>query len=111
MSPEGNKVYKFFSSGMEFGFRLGVRNHIHFFLQRHEGYSQYGGEVLGRPAHAWSVQDFIKELGTASRSAPGKVDMLIGHVRQWMRYDFETHALRAEFSENGQLWKITLLSV
>lgn len=109
--PEGKtKFYKFIKSGLEFGFRSGKLNHIHFFVQRHEGYSEYKTDVLGRIAQTWSVQDVIAELGPPCKEAPGRVDMLIGYVQQWLKYEFKTHSLRMEFSEDGRLWKATLIS-
>ncbi|MFY4260660.1 hypothetical protein ACOTCG_23930 [Achromobacter xylosoxidans] len=104
------KYFKFIKSGIELGFRLGKLNHIHFFVQRHEGYSAYKEELLGRRAQAWRVQDVVAALGPASEEAEGRVDMLIGYVRHWLKYDFNAYALRMEFSEDGRLWKATLIS-
>ncbi|QOQ74332.1 hypothetical protein IMF22_23045 [Pseudomonas poae] len=104
------RYYKFFKSGMEFGFCSGKLNHIHFFVQGHEGYSACKADVLNRKAQAWNAQDIICELGPADNSAPGRLDMLIGYVQQWFKYDFETYALRLEFSEGGEMWKATLIS-
>ena len=109
--PEGEtKFYKFINSGLEFGFRSGKLNHIHFFVQCHEGYSEYTKDVLGRVAQVWSAQDIVNQLGPASTEAPGRVDMLIGYVQQWLKYEFETYDLRMEFSESGRLWKVTLMA-
>ncbi|MHC8393469.1 hypothetical protein ACYZT8_07360 [Pseudomonas sp. LB3P93] len=109
--PEGKtRFYKFINSGLEFGFRSGKLNHIHFFVQRHEGYSEYRRDVLGRAAQVWSARDIVNQLGPASTEAPGRVDMLIGYVQQWLKYEFETYALRMEFSESGRLWKVTLMA-
>jgi len=108
--PEGKtRFYKFFKSGIEIGFRLGKLNHIHFFIQCHEGYSAYKSDVFGRTAKTWSVQDVIAELGPPTKEVPGKVDPLIDNVKQWLKYDLETYTLRMEFSENGRLWKATLM--
>ncbi|MDU9026233.1 hypothetical protein [Pseudomonas corrugata] len=109
--PEGKtRFYKFTKSGIEIGFRSEKLNHIHFFVQPHEGYLVYTGDVLGRIAQAWHVQDVIAELGSPSKEAPGRVDVLIGYVQQWLKYEFKTYALRMEFSEGGRLWKATLIS-
>lgn len=109
--PEGKTTfYKFVNSGLELGFRSGKLNHIHFFVQRHEGYLAFKGDVLGRQAQAWRVQNVIAELGAPSKEEPGRVDLIFGHVQHWLKYEFETHALRMEFSENGDLWKATLIS-
>ncbi len=109
--PEGRtEYYKFIKSGVEFRFRLGKLNHIHFFVQPHEGYSAYKADLLGRLAKAWSVQVVIAELGLPDEDVPSRVDMLIGHIPRWLRYNFEKHALRMEFTEDGRLWKATLIS-
>jgi hypothetical protein len=109
--PEGKtKFYKFINSGLELGFRSGKLNHIHFFLQCHEGYSAYKRDVLGRIAQTWRIQDLIAELGPPTKEAQGKVDMLIGYIQPWLKYEYETYALRIEISEDGRLWKLTLMS-
>ncbi|ROM93278.1 hypothetical protein [Pseudomonas brassicacearum] len=104
------KFYKFYESGLEFGFRSGKLNHVHFFVQDHEGYSAYRGDMLGRVAQVWNCKEVVRELGIASRAGEGRVDMLIGYVHQWMRYEYGEYALRMEFSQNGDLWKATLIS-
>ena len=109
--PEGKtKFFKFIKSGLELGFRSGKLNHIHFFVQRHKGYSAYKADVLGRTAQTWRVQDIIAELGPPTKEVPGKADMLLGYIRSWLKYEFQPYALRMEFSEDGRLWKVTLMS-
>lgn len=103
--------YKFVKSGLEFGFRSGKLNHIHFFVQPHEGYSAYSADVLDRVAQTWVVQDVVSELGPADKGGPAKIDMLIGQIQQWCKYEQPTHDLRMEFSEDGRLWKVTLISL
>jgi hypothetical protein len=108
--PAGKtRFYKFIGSGLEFGFRSGKLNHIHFFVQCHEGYSAYKGEVLGRAAKAWNSQEVLKELGPASKRGGGRQDMLVGFVHQWVKYELGTYALRMEFSKDSELWKVTLM--
>ncbi|WP_233237921.1 hypothetical protein [Bordetella sp. LUAb4] len=109
--PEGKtKFYIFAKSGLEFGFRSGRLNHIHFFVQRHEGYSAYKADVLDRQAQTWRIQDVIAALGPPDYEVPSKFDTLIGYVQHWIKYEFKTHSLRMEFSEDGCLWKATLIS-
>jgi len=106
--PDGKAVfYKFVKSGLEFGFRSGKLNHIHFFVQPHDGYSAYSADVLDRVAQAWVMQDVVSELGPANKGGPAKVDMLIGQIQQWCKYELPTHDLRMEFSGDGRLWKVT----
>lgn len=104
------KYYKFIKSGIELGFRAGQLNHIHFFVQEDEGYSPYNEYVLDRAAHAWTAKNVTQVLGAADAGASAKVDMLIGKVRQWCKYQFSTYDLRMEFSEDGKLWKVTLIA-
>lgn len=109
--PQGKtKFYKFIMSGLEFGFRADKLNHIHFFVQNHEGYSAYKGDILGRMAQAWSNQEIVKVLGLASRCGEGRHDMLIGYLHQWMKYECGAYAMRMEFAKDGCLWKATLMS-
>ncbi len=109
--PDGKTVfYKFIKSGLEFGFRSGKLNHIHFFVQPHEGYSAYSSDVLDRAAQVWTVEEVVRELGSADKSGQARVDMLIGQIQQWCKYEFPTHGLRMEFSEDGCLWKVTLVA-
>ncbi|MCE6982163.1 hypothetical protein EI534_33420, partial [Pseudomonas frederiksbergensis] len=74
------------------------------------GYSAYKADVLGRTAQTWRVQDIIAELGPPTKEVPGKADMLLGYIRSWLKYEFQPYALRMEFSEDGRLWKVTLMS-
>lgn len=104
------RFYKFIKTGIEFGFRVGKLNHIHFFIQDHEGYAAYKGDVIDRIGKLWNVQTALEELGPADKAAPGRVDMLIGYIQQWLKYELKTHAVRMEFSKSGDLWKVTLIS-
>lgn len=109
--PTGKtKFYKFFESGLEFGFRAEKLNHIHFFVQAHEGYSAYRGDMLGRVAQTWSEQEVLQELGPADKGGQGRFDILIGYVHPWVKYEFGMYAMRMEFSQDGNLWKATLMS-
>lgn len=42
------RFYKFLKTGLEFGFRLEKLNHVHFFVQSHEGCSAYNGDIFGK---------------------------------------------------------------
>lgn len=108
--PQGRTLfYKFTVSGLEFGFRSGRLNHIHIFVQGHEGYSAYRADILDRGAQIWDRDALVKHLGPPQDEAPGKLDALIGHTHGWARYEFATYDLRMEFSDDGRLWKATLM--
>jgi hypothetical protein len=103
------KFYKFLKTGLEFGFRLEKQNHVHLFVQSHEGYSPYNGAVFGKIAHAWSYQTIVDQFGCPSKEGGGKVDMLIGYVQPWVSYDFDQYNFRLEFTADGGVWKVTLI--
>ncbi|NWB97035.1 hypothetical protein HX882_14140 [Pseudomonas gingeri] len=102
--------YQFFKTGLELGFRGGL-SHVHFFVQAHEGYSTYFGDILGRAATAWHRSEVVSVLGPAQQSGGDKQNMLIGYVRPWCKYIFEEYAVRFEFSQDQRVWKVTLMSI
>jgi hypothetical protein len=102
-------AYKFIASGLEFGFRAQRLNHIHVFVTSHEGYSAYEADMLGQPAQVWNRDQIIRHLGPAQDEAPSRSDALIGHTKAWVIYEFDTFDLRIEFSDDGHLWKATLM--
>ncbi|BCA63117.1 hypothetical protein HMP09_2351 [Sphingomonas sp. HMP9] len=64
--PQGRTLfYKFIVSGLEFGFRAKMLNHIHIFVQGHEGYSAYRADMLNRSAQAWNREEIIRHFGPA----------------------------------------------
>jgi hypothetical protein len=102
------RFYKFFRTGLEFGFRLEKLNHVHFFVQSHEGYSAYTGDIFGKEAQAWNYQQIINQFGQPRKEGGGKVDMLIGYVQPWVIHDFDQYSFRVEFTADGGVWKVTL---
>lgn len=108
--PQGRtQFYKFVVSGFEFGFRAEVLNHIHVFVQGNEGYSAYKADMLDRSAQAWKRDEIIRHHGPAQNEAASNSDSLIGHTQAWVRYEFDKYDLRMEFSDDGHLWKATLM--
>ncbi|MGC5796111.1 hypothetical protein [Sphingomonas sp. NFX23] len=108
--PQGRTLFcKFIGSGLEFGFRAETLSHVHVFVQSHEGYSAYDADMLDQSAQALNRYEIIKHLGPAQDEAPGRSDALIGHTHGWARYAFDTYDLRMEFSDDGRLWKATLM--
>ncbi|WP_090209964.1 hypothetical protein [Pseudomonas asplenii] len=102
--------YKFFSSGIEVGFRGGVLIGIHVFVSQHEGYSAYKGEILGRAAESWRKSDFDREFGPAIKTGGGRQDMLIGYIRPWSKYSLGKYAVHVEFSSDHSIWKATVMN-
>ncbi len=108
-SAGATEYYKFINSGIEIGFRGEVLNHLHFYIQEHEGYGAYRGELFGVPFQDVSEADILRNLGGQDAQGGGRMDMLIGYVYRWIRYDRRVFALRAEFLENGKLRKLSLI--
>jgi hypothetical protein len=103
------RFYKFMKLGLEFGFRAEKLNHVHFFVQKHEGYSAYRGEMLSQSAQKWTDRKTSDELGPATKRVEGKKDPLIGYISPWMKYSYNGYDLRLEFDGFGGLWKVTLM--
>lgn len=103
------RFYKFLKTGLEFGFRLEKLNHVHFFVQSHEGCSAYNGDIFGKKAQAWNHQEIVNQFGHPRKEGGGKVDILIGYVQPWVIYDFDHYSFRVEFTADGGVWKATLI--
>jgi len=110
-APGQTSSYRFFTSGVEVGFRNGKLNHIHFFMQAHEGYSPFYGDLLGLPAQHWSKIQIVNRLGEWKSSGGGKVRPLIGYVHPWIKYELGSVALRLEFAGDESLWLVSLIEV
>ncbi|QCX52222.1 hypothetical protein [Ralstonia pseudosolanacearum] len=108
--PAGEtEYYKFVNSGVEIGFRGGVLNHLHLYVQEHEGYGEYKGELFGMSPQEVSEADMLRKLGGQDAQGGGRMDMLIGYIYKWIRYERKEFALRAEFSEDKKLRKFLLI--
>lgn len=103
------KYFKFTHSGLEVGFRLGRLNHIHFFVQAHEGYLAYQGDILDHSAQFWCYKKTLDVLGGAHKEGVGGVSQLVGYINPWVRYEFGHYAVRMEFSQDGSLWSASLM--
>lgn len=109
--PLGKTVFHEFTTlGLEFGFRSGRLNHIHFFVQNHEGYTAYQGNIFDQLAQKWNYKKCSAKLGAAVRGAEGKKDVLLENINKWRIYAFEGYMVRMEFSPDGNLWKATLMA-
>lgn len=108
--PECRTLYhKYLKSGLELGFRSQKLNQIHLFVQRHEGYTPFRGDILDQPACEWTRDDLVETLGPPDSQGGDKMDGLLGYIRPWVRYKKFGSALHAEFSQDGRLWKFTLM--
>ncbi|WP_045739278.1 hypothetical protein [Xanthomonas sp. MUS 060] len=108
--PEGRtRFYKFLNSGVELGIRSEKLNHIHFFIQSHEGFLPYSGQVFDINVKGCNYQGILKEFGRPKDFGGGRQDPLIGYVNKWISYDFDQFGMHMEFSLDDKLWKVTLL--
>lgn len=103
------KYFKFFQSGIEIGFRQDMLNHIHFYFNEQDGYSPFSGSLLMGIDSDRSREMVIKMLGEPSSSGGGKMDMLIGYINQWIKYELPEYSLHLQFSQNGLICRATLL--
>ncbi|CRI58444.1 hypothetical protein DMX05_12915 [Pseudomonas soli] len=107
--PDGRTLYhKYLNSGLELGFRAHRLNHIHIYVQSHEGYAPYQGSILDQNAQGWRRDALLQTLGPPDSQGGGKMDGLLGFIRPWVRYEGAGPVLRAEFSQDGRLWKCSL---
>ncbi|MDA8480880.1 hypothetical protein NNO04_19535 [Citrobacter sp. Awk 4] len=110
--PVGHTKYvKYPNSGLEIGFRKGVVSHVHFYFDRYEGYGVFKGKLLSGIGSGWSEKSVIQELGPPSFSGEGKMDMLLGYINKWAKYEQEGYALHLQYDQNDQLCRSTLMYV
>jgi hypothetical protein len=105
------KHYKYLHSGLEIGFRKNVLNHIHFYFDGYEGYSAFKGELLSGVSPGWSEEAVVKKLGKPTASGGGKVDMLLGYINRWIKYEKEVYALHLQFDQSNQLCRASLMLI
>lgn len=105
------KYYKYIHSGLEIGFRQGLLNHVHFYFDKYDGYSNFQGKLLFGVSSGWSEKSIVQVLGEPTASGGGKVDMLLGHINRWIKYEKENYALHMQFDQNNQLCRASLILV
>lgn len=105
------KHYKYMHSGLEIGFRQNVLNHIHFYFDRYEGYSAFKGTLLFGVSSGWSEEAVVQKLGTPTASGGGNVDILLGYINRWIKYEKEVYALHLQFNRSNQLCRASLMLI
>ncbi|MDN2710572.1 hypothetical protein O0880_14190 [Janthinobacterium sp. SUN118] len=101
------RYYQFRKSGVEFGFRGGSLNHIHFYFLGNEEYSAYKGYLddLGSE----SDENFVFEkLGCPLEFGAARKDLLLGEIRKWVRYDKDSFAIHIEFSNDNHIAQMSI---
>jgi hypothetical protein len=105
------RFHKFIQSGVEIGFRQNRLNHLHLYVQEHEGYKSYTGPLEKPVLVSWGEDLVRREFGEPSKSGGGMQNPLLGYRNIWLRYDKGRHAIRYEFSKGNSLKKISLILV
>ncbi|MBE8598165.1 hypothetical protein IQ209_17115 [Xenorhabdus sp. BG5] len=102
--PVGQTTYySFVHSGIEIGFRQGVLNHIHFYFDGNEDYACFTGCLLSNISEGWSVEKVVQVLGEPLMKGGGKMDMLLGFINSWIKYEYQKYALHLQFNQDGLL--------
>ncbi len=99
--------YSFFNSGVLLLLEDDLVNQISLYMQADEGFSVYTGE-LPLPANSCE-SEIIQLLGVPSATGGGKMDMLLGYLNRWIKYQTESHILHLQFNQNDQLCRVTLM--
>ncbi|GAB2933826.1 hypothetical protein [Hafnia psychrotolerans] len=104
------KHYKYIHSGLEIGFRNDLLNHIHFYFDGSEGYGIFNGQLLCGVSSGQSEKSVTEALGKPVSSGGGKMDMLLGYINRWVRYELKGYALHLQFDQIDQLCRASLIS-
>ena len=99
--------YSFLHSGILFLLEDEVIDQITFYTKQDEGFSEYKGD-LPVPIDS-SEYGAIQILGRPSASGGGKMDVLMGYIERWIKYEKEGYALRLQFNQNDNLSRVTLM--
>jgi len=103
------RYYSFVNTGLVLGFRKGLLNHAHFYIEPHEGFRSYGGDLPAGIDPAASEKSILFQLGQPEQSGGGQVDDLLGYLSPWARYVRDGYFLHVEFGESERLRKVTLM--
>jgi len=108
--PDGKtKYYKFFHSGIEMGFRKACLSHVHFYFGNEDGYSPFTGNFIPGIKGGMDRTFITKLLGKPTLSGEGKVDMLLGWINGWSKYEYGNHSLHLQYTEHNHLCHATLM--
>lgn len=103
------KYYKFYKSGFELGFRENLLNHIHFYFYEEEGYSPFVGYLTSSIKGGLRKSEVIQRLGNPSIRGEGKLNMLLGYINAWLKYEMKTYSLHLQFNKYDNLCRATLM--
>lgn len=108
--PDGKtKYYKFHQSGIEMGFRKDCLNHIHFYFGNEDGYSPFTGNFIPGIKGGMDRAYITKLLGKPTLAGKGKVDMLLGWINGWSKYEHGNYLIHLQYTEHNHLCHATLI--
>lgn len=108
--PIGQTMYySFVHSGIEIGFRHRVLNHIHFYFNDSENYACFTGCLLSNIREGWDEERVIRILGEPLMKGGGKMDMLLGYINSWIKYEYQKYTLHLQFNQDGLLCRGSLM--
>ncbi|MEX0447626.1 hypothetical protein [Xenorhabdus sp. SGI246] len=108
--PVGHTTYySFFQSGILVGFRQGRLDHIHFYSDNNDGYKNFKGVLISDIQMGWNKEKVLEILGIPLRSGGNYMDMLLGYINDWIKYEYPGYALHFQFNPDGLLCHSTLM--
>lgn len=103
------KHYRYIHSGLEIGFRNNLLSHIHFYFDGSEGYEVFDGQLLRGVSSGQSEKLVTEALGEPVASGGGRMDMLLGYMNRWVKYEFKGYALHLQFDKIDKLCRASLI--
>lgn len=97
--------YSFFQTGVLLLLENETVNQISFYIQPDERFSAYKGALPFKGLESENIQ----LLGEPSASGGGKMDMLLGYINRWIKYEKEGYALHLQFDKNGKSCRASLM--
>ncbi|MCP1571678.1 hypothetical protein J2S30_000057 [Herbaspirillum rubrisubalbicans] len=105
------KYYQFHDAGIECGIRHEKISYLTLFVEAHDGYRAYEGEIAGKKRVSWNIEEVKAKWGIPDEVGGDVVDPLLGYISSWIKYVFDDYAVHMEFTKQKKLWRLTLLSI
>ncbi|WP_338479155.1 hypothetical protein VRB67_00770 [Pseudomonas trivialis] len=100
------RYYSFFSSGILLLLENNRVDQVVFYTRADEGFSIFKGQLPVPPDS--SESKVIHLLGTPSSLGGGKLDMLLGYIDRWVKYEMGSYTLHFQFDKKDVLSRLTL---
>ena len=91
------------------GFRKDCLSHIHFYFGNEDEYSPFTGNFIPGIEAGMDRAYITKLLGKPTLAGEGKVDMLLGWINGWSKYDYGNHSVHIQYTEHNHLCHATLI--